>query len=73
VNFPVGARLIGVGGALPAAVVTNADLERLVDTSDEWITSRTGIKERHIVSKDETATGLMRPGRRLLMPVSIQE
>jgi len=58
VNFPVGAKIIGVGAGLPAAVVTNADLERLVDTSDEWITTRTGIKERRIVAEDETATGL---------------
>ncbi len=54
----VGARLIGVGAAVPAAVVTNADLEKLVDTSDEWITTRTGIKERRVVSEDETASGL---------------
>ncbi len=54
----IGARLIGVGAAVPSAVVTNADLQRLVDTSDEWITTRTGIKERRIVRGNETATGL---------------
>lgn len=54
----VGARIIGVGAAVPASVVTNADLEKLVDTSDEWITTRTGIKQRRVVSENETATGL---------------
>ncbi len=57
-NKLVGAKLIGVGSAVPKTVVTNADLEKLVATSDEWITTRTGIKERHVVSEDETATGL---------------
>ena len=56
--LPVGAKLIGVGSAVPASVVTNADLTKLVDTSDEWITTRTGIRERRIVSENETATGL---------------
>lgn len=59
-NLPVGvgAKVIGVGAGVPAAVVTNADLEKLVDTSDEWITSRTGIQERRIVSENETTSGL---------------
>jgi len=55
---PVAAKVIGVGAAVPAAVITNADLERLVDTSDEWITTRTGIRQRRIVSEDESASGL---------------
>ncbi len=54
----IGARLVGVGAAVPASVVTNADLERLVDTSDEWITTRTGIKERRVVTENETASWL---------------
>jgi 3-oxoacyl-[acyl-carrier-protein] synthase-3 len=54
----VGARITGVGAGVPGAVVTNSDLERLVDTSDEWITSRTGIKARRIVRDDETTSGL---------------
>jgi len=45
--------ITGVGSYLPSRILTNADLERLVDTSDEWITSRTGIKERHIAAQDE--------------------
>ena len=43
----------GVGGYLPARVVTNAELAKLVDTSDQWISERTGIKERHIAADGE--------------------
>lgn len=50
------AAITGWGSAVPEKVLTNADLEKLVDTSDEWITSRTGIKERHIVSQNESTS-----------------
>jgi 3-oxoacyl-[acyl-carrier-protein] synthase-3 len=50
--------IIGVGEYLPSKVLTNADLEKMVDTSDEWITSRTGIKERRLVAKNEAASDL---------------
>ncbi|MFA5411418.1 MAG: beta-ketoacyl-ACP synthase III [Candidatus Omnitrophota bacterium] len=50
--------IIGVGEYLPQRVLTNADLEKMVDTSDEWITTRTGIKERRMVSKKEAASDL---------------
>ncbi len=50
--------IIGVGEYLPEKILTNADLEKMVDTSDEWITSRTGIKERHIVSGGQAASDL---------------
>lgn len=43
--------IIGTGHFLPEKVLTNADLERMVETTDEWITTRTGIKERHLVEK----------------------
>lgn len=46
--------LAGIGGYLPPTVLTNADLERVVDTSDEWIRRRTGIETRRILGKDET-------------------
>ncbi len=46
-------RIIGCGGYLPSRVVTNADLEKTIDTSDEWIKSRTGIAQRHIAASDE--------------------
>ena len=42
------ARIIGMGAYAPKRVLSNADLERMVETSDEWIVQRTGIRERHI-------------------------
>jgi 3-oxoacyl-[acyl-carrier-protein] synthase-3 len=45
--------IIGTGSYVPEKILTNADLMRMVDTSDEWITTRTGIKERRIAAKDE--------------------
>jgi len=50
--------IAGVGEYLPSRVLTNADLEKMVDTSDEWITTRTGIKERRLASKDEAVSDL---------------
>lgn len=57
-KLPVGAEVIGVGSAVPATVVTNADIERLVDTSDEWIRTRTGIEQRRVVGVDDNASSL---------------
>ncbi len=51
-------KIIGVGSYLPKKVLTNKDLEKSLDTTDEWITSRTGIKKRHIVSSDEQTSDL---------------
>ncbi|PZQ10481.1 MAG: 3-oxoacyl-ACP synthase [Rhodanobacter denitrificans] len=51
-------RIAGTGSYLPDKVLTNADLERLVETSDEWIVSRTGIRERHIAADGETTGDL---------------
>ena len=51
-------KIIGTGSHLPAKVVTNKDLEKILDTSDEWIQSRTGICERRIVAGGETTTTL---------------
>jgi 3-oxoacyl-[acyl-carrier-protein] synthase-3 len=51
-------RIAGIGSAVPKALLTNADLEKLVNTSDEWITTRTGIRERHIVSPGEKFSDL---------------
>jgi 3-oxoacyl-[acyl-carrier-protein] synthase-3 len=51
-------KIIGVGSYLPKNVLTNKDLEKSLDTTDEWITSRTGIKERHIVGPNEHTTDL---------------
>ena len=53
-----GARISGTGKALPEKYLTNDDLSRLVETNDEWITARTGIRKRHVISGDETLTSL---------------
>jgi 3-oxoacyl-[acyl-carrier-protein] synthase III len=50
--------IIGVGEYLPKKVLTNADLEKMVETSDEWITTRTGIKERRLAAKNEATSDL---------------
>jgi 3-oxoacyl-[acyl-carrier-protein] synthase III len=50
------ARIIGTGGYLPPKILTNADLEKMVDTTDQWIRERTGIYERHIAGPDETSS-----------------
>jgi len=52
----VKAGILGLGLAVPPKVLTNFDLEKIVDTSDEWITERTGIKERHILEDGENIT-----------------
>ncbi len=51
-------RIIGTGGYLPEKVITNHDLEKMVETSDQWITDRTGIKKRHIAAENETTCDL---------------
>ena len=50
--------VIGCGSYLPARVVTNDDLARMVDTSDDWITQRTGIRERHVAAEGEVTSDL---------------
>jgi 3-oxoacyl-[acyl-carrier-protein] synthase-3 len=50
--------VLGVGAYLPEQIVTNADLEAKLDTSDEWIVQRTGIRQRHIAEKGETTSTL---------------
>jgi 3-oxoacyl-[acyl-carrier-protein] synthase-3 len=51
-------RIAGTGSYLPKKILTNADLVHMVDTTDEWIFSRTGIRERHIVADDEFTSDL---------------
>jgi len=53
-----GVRIAGVGHHVPAKVLTNADLEQMFDTSDEWIVTRTGMKERHIAAADEPTSDI---------------
>lgn len=52
------ARIVGTGSYLPAQVVTNHDLAARIDTSDEWIVTRTGISQRHVAAADETTSDL---------------
>jgi 3-oxoacyl-[acyl-carrier-protein] synthase-3 len=51
-------RIISTGSYLPARVLLNADLEAMVDTTDEWIQERTGIKQRHIIADDQVTSDL---------------
>src|SRR5688572_26932112 len=51
-------RMIGVGAHTPKKVLTNHDLEKIVETNDEWITTRSGIKERRIAGEDEVTSDL---------------
>jgi 3-oxoacyl-[acyl-carrier-protein] synthase-3 len=63
----VNVRITGTGSALPAKILTNAEIEQLVDTSDEWITTRTGIKERRIAAEGEyTSTFAAEAARRAM-------
>ena len=56
--------ITGIGAYAPERVLTNADLERMVDTSDEWIVTRTGIRERHIAEPEQAASDLALPAAR---------
>ncbi|WP_243750727.1 beta-ketoacyl-ACP synthase III [Thiomicrorhabdus marina] len=57
-NQKIYSRIIGTGGYLPEKVLTNVDLESMVETSDEWIRERTGIEQRHIAADGETTADL---------------
>jgi len=54
----IGVKIIGTGSYVPEKVLTNFDLEKMVETSDEWISTRTGIKERRILADDQTTSDL---------------
>ena len=60
-------RIAGTGRHLPEKVLTNADLEKIVDTTDEWIKTRTGVERRHIVADDETTLDLAEGAARQAM------
>jgi len=51
-------KIIGTGSYLPEKILTNADIEKIVDTTDEWIVQRTGIRQRHIAADHETALSM---------------
>ena len=54
----ISAKIAGTGSYLPKKILTNADLEKMIDTTDEWIFTRTGIRERHIAAKSEHTSDL---------------
>ncbi|WP_374472299.1 beta-ketoacyl-ACP synthase III [Arenimonas sp.] len=60
-------RIAGTGSALPQKVLTNKDLEQFVETTDEWIASRTGIRQRHVVADGETTADLAERAARAAM------
>ncbi len=65
--------ITGWGMQVPEKIMTNADFEQIIDTSDEWITSRTGIKQRHIAGPDESASTLaIAAGRKALDRAGIE-
>lgn len=59
-------RVIATAASVPEQIITNNDLARIVDTSDEWITQRTGIKERHISSGENTSVLVIEVAKQLL-------
>ncbi len=61
------ARVLGLGTSLPERVLTNADLEKMVDTSDEWIVTRTGIRERRIIAEGQQTSDLSAEAARRAM------
>ncbi len=66
-------RIIGTGGYLPEKVLTNADIEKIVDTTDQWIVERTGIHERHIAAPGETTCDMSEvAARRAIEAAGIQ-
>jgi 3-oxoacyl-[acyl-carrier-protein] synthase-3 len=63
-------RITGTGGYLPERVLTNSDLEKMVDTSDEWIRERTGIEKRHLAADGETTCDLAEQAARRAMEMA---
>lgn len=65
-------RIIGTGSYLPEMVVTNDDLAKIMDTSDEWISSRTGIRARHLVKEETTTSMCVEAAKRALADANMQ-
>jgi 3-oxoacyl-[acyl-carrier-protein] synthase-3 len=63
----IAAKITGVAGYVPPKVMTNADLEKLVETNDEWIRTRTGIRERHVADKGTASSHLATEAARALL------
>lgn len=65
-------RIIGTGSYAPKKVLSNSELEKLVDTSDEWITTRTGIRERHISTEESTSDMASKAAKNALKAAGVQ-
>ncbi len=65
-------KIAGTGSYLPPKILTNQDLEKMVDTTDEWIFSRTGIRERHIVQDETTSDLAYEAAKQAIAAASIQ-
>ncbi|CAK0772035.1 3-oxoacyl-(acyl carrier protein) synthase 3 [Gammaproteobacteria bacterium] len=63
-------RIAGTGGYLPERILTNAELERMVNTTDEWISTRTGIRERHLAAPDQTTCDLATSAARIALEMA---
>ena len=69
----VKARITGTGSYAPKRILSNRDLEKMIDTSDEWITERTGIKERRIAADGETTSDMAaKAGKRAIEMAGIE-
>src|SRR5688572_13199155 len=69
----VGSRIVGTGSYLPEKVVTNAELSKTMDTSDDWIQARTGIRQRHIAAEGQNSSDLaLEASRRALSAAGVQ-
>ncbi len=67
------ARIAGTGSYLPERILTNSELEAMVDTTDEWIVTRTGIRERHIIADGETTSDMaLHASRRAIQAAGIE-
>jgi len=72
-HFLTTAKIVGLGAYLPEKVLTNSDLESMVETTDEWITGRTGIRQRHIVAEGEALVDLVeRAGKAALADAGVE-
>lgn len=65
-----GVKILGTGSYAPEKVLTNADLEEFVDTTDEWIVTRTGIRERHVAADDQPTSALAEQAARQAMDMA---
>ena len=66
------ARIIGIGAYAPETIVTNEDLSKIVETSDEWIRSRTGIRERRISTQEGTSDLAAKAARKALANAGVR-